>query len=166
MIAPDWTKSTREPINFGRFIYQFPLDIISSIWQLERSSLNSEFFFSDPNSYTKVREPWLPFYLPIAGGRIVGFIPFPMVLALCEMQTASSRIWTQVPKSISDNNNCYSKGFSRQGVQILHPHHRKIIDTQRRKKESYSVHYEDIFPRVWILHSDQRQNCRRVTYWS
>ena len=30
-------------------------------------------------------EPSLPFYLPIAGGRIIGFIPFPKVLVLCEM---------------------------------------------------------------------------------
>ena len=27
------------------------------------------------------------FYLPIAGGRIVGFIPFPRVLKLCKMQS-------------------------------------------------------------------------------
>ena len=32
-----------------------------------------------------VKEYSLPYYLPIAGGR-VGFIPFPRVLALSEMQ--------------------------------------------------------------------------------
>ena len=37
-------------------------------------------------------ETSLPYYLPIAGGRIIGFIPFPRVLALCEMQTVWSRI--------------------------------------------------------------------------
>ena len=42
-----------------------------------------------------VKEPSLPYYLPIAGGRVVGCIPFPRVLALCEMYTASSRIRTQ-----------------------------------------------------------------------
>ncbi len=35
-------------------------------------------------------------YLPIAGGRIIGFIPFPKVLVLCEMQSVRSRIWTCV----------------------------------------------------------------------
>ena len=34
----------------------------------------------------------LPYYLPIAGGRVIGFIPFPRVLVLCEMQSVSSRI--------------------------------------------------------------------------
>ena len=29
-------ESIREPIYYGRFINQFPLDIIKSIWQLER----------------------------------------------------------------------------------------------------------------------------------
>ena len=44
---------------------------------LKRSlaGLNSEFSFS----------------LPIAGGRIIGFIPFPRVLVLCEMQSVLSR---------------------------------------------------------------------------
>ena len=28
---------------------------------------------------------FLPYYLPIAGARIIGFIPFPRVLVLCEM---------------------------------------------------------------------------------
>ena len=37
-------------------------------------------------------EPSLSYYLPIAGGRIIGFIPFPRVLVLCEMQSVSSRI--------------------------------------------------------------------------
>ena len=30
--------------------------------------------------------------LQIAGGRTIGFIPFPRVLVLCEMQSVSSRI--------------------------------------------------------------------------
>ena len=46
-------------------------------------------------------EPSLPYYLPIAGGRIIRFIPFPRVLVLCEMQSVSSRIWTRVTVSIS-----------------------------------------------------------------
>ena len=47
--------------------------------------LNSEFSFST-NCFTKAEEPSLPYYLPLAGGRILGFIPFPRVLVLCELQ--------------------------------------------------------------------------------
>ena len=35
---------------------------------------------------TKAEEISLPYYLPIAGERIIVFIPFPRVLVLCEMQ--------------------------------------------------------------------------------
>ena len=45
---------------------------------LKRSlaGLNSEFSFSKTSCLTKAEEPSLPYYLPIAGGRIIGFIPF------------------------------------------------------------------------------------------
>ena len=56
------------------------------------TGLNSEFSFSYTSCHTKVKEPSLLYYLLIAGGRIVGFIPFPRVLAQCEMQTASFQI--------------------------------------------------------------------------
>ena len=52
----------------------------------------------------------LPYYFPIAGGRIIGFIPFPRVLVLCEMQLAWSRIWTRVAVSISNDDNHYTTG--------------------------------------------------------
>ena len=55
----------------------------------------------------------LPYYLPIAGGRIIGFIPFPRVLVLCEMQSVSSRIWTRVVVSISYDDNHYTTGTSK-----------------------------------------------------
>ena len=55
-------------------------------------------------------EPSLPYYLPIAGGRIIGFIPFPKVLVLCEMQSVSSWIWTRVTVSISYDNKHYTMG--------------------------------------------------------
>ena len=51
-----------------------------------------------------------PTILPIAGGRIIGFIPFPKVLVLCEMQSVRSRIWTCVAVSISCNDNHYTTG--------------------------------------------------------
>ena len=51
-----------------------------------------------------------PTILPIAGERIIGFIPFPRVLVLCEMQSVSSRIWTCVAVSISYDDNHYTMG--------------------------------------------------------
>ena len=45
-----------------------------------------------------VKKSSLPYYLPIAGGRILGFIPFLRVLVLCEMQTASFRILNSVQR--------------------------------------------------------------------
>ena len=68
-----------------------------SIFKQSLTGLNSEFSFS---------------YLPIAGGRIIGFIPLPRVLVLCEMQSVSSMIWTRVAVSISYDNNHYTTGTS------------------------------------------------------
>ena len=56
---------------------------------------------------TKAEKLSLPYYLPIVGGRIIGFIPFPRVLVRCEMQSASSKIWTRVIVSISHDDNHY-----------------------------------------------------------
>ena len=71
------------------------------------------FFLLDslPNQGWKTR---LPYYLPIAGGRIIGFMPFSRVLVLCEMQSVSSRIWTRVAVSISCDDNHYTTGTSRE----------------------------------------------------
>ena len=49
-------------------------------------------------SFSYVKEPILPYYSSIAGGRTIGFILF---LTLCEMKIASSRIWTCFSVSIS-----------------------------------------------------------------
>ena len=64
-------------------------------------------------------EPSLPFYLPIVGRRIIGFIPFPRVLVLCEMQSVSSRIWTRVAVSIPYDDNHYTTAFSRVIIRKL-----------------------------------------------
>ena len=77
------------------------------------TGLNSEFSFSETSSLTKAEEPSLSYYLPIAGGRIIGFIPFPRVLVLCEMQWVSSRIWTRVAMLISYGDNNYTTGVYR-----------------------------------------------------
>ena len=58
------------------------------------SSSTIDFEFSFPHD--KIKEPSLPYYLSIVGGTIVGYIHFPRLLALCWMQTASSRFWTWV----------------------------------------------------------------------
>ena len=50
------------------------------------SGFDSELSFSEIHCRTKVEEPCLPFYLPIAERRIIGFIFFPRVLALCKNQ--------------------------------------------------------------------------------
>ena len=80
-----------------------------STFKRSLTGLNSEFSSS---CLTKAEEPSLSYYLPIAGGRIIGFIPFPRVLVLCEMQSVSSRIWTRVVVSISYDDNHYTTGTS------------------------------------------------------
>ena len=75
------------------------------------TGFNSEFSFSYTSYLPKAEEPSLSYNLPIAGGRIIGFIPFPRVLVLCEMQSVSSRIWTRVAVSISYDDNHYTTGM-------------------------------------------------------
>ena len=74
------------------------------------TGLNSEFPFSLTSCLTKAEEPNLPYYLSIAGGRIIGFIPFPRVLVLCEIQSVLSRNWTRIAVSISCDDNHYTTG--------------------------------------------------------
>ena len=80
-----------------------------SFFKRSLTGLNSEFSFSKTSCLTKAEEPSLPYYLLIAGG-IIGFIPFPRVLVLCEMQSVRSRIWTRVAVSISCDDNHYTTG--------------------------------------------------------
>ena len=68
-----------------------------SIFKRSLTGMNSEFSFSEPSLS----------YLPIAGGRIIGLIPFPRVLVQCEMQSFSSRIWTFIKLSM-----CYQDWHS------------------------------------------------------
>ena len=63
-----------------------------SIFKRSLTGFNSEFSFSQTSCLTKAEETSLSYYLPIAGGRIIGFIPFPRVLELYEMQLFLSRI--------------------------------------------------------------------------
>ena len=70
------------------------------------------FSFFYTGCLNKAKEPSLLYYLHIAGRIIVGFIPFPGELVLCEMQSALSRIWTYVAVSTSYDNNYYTMGIS------------------------------------------------------
>ena len=83
-----------------------------SIFKRSLTGLNSEFSFSYSSCLTKAEEPYLPYYLPIAGERITGFMPLPRVLMLWEMQSVSSKIWTCVVVSISYDDNHYTTGTS------------------------------------------------------
>ena len=85
-----------------------------SIFKQSLTGLNSEFSFSYTSCPTKAEELSLPYYLLIAGGRIIGFIPLlcemqiiGFIPLLCEMQSISSRIRTRVAVSISYDENHY-----------------------------------------------------------
>ena len=67
-----------------------------------------QFSFSYTGCYIKDEEPSLPYDLPIVAGRIIGFIPFPIVLGLCAKQTVSFRIWTRVAVFISHDGHHYN----------------------------------------------------------
>ena len=71
-----------------------------SLFKRSITGFNKEFSFSLIGCATKAKEPSLPFYLPIAGERIIRFISFSRVSEHCKMQLVSSRIWTCATVSI------------------------------------------------------------------
>ena len=87
------------------------------------TSINLELSFIYIGCLTKAKEISLPYYLPIAWGRAIGFIPFPSLLELREMQCISSGIWTHVVVSIFYDDNQFttdtSKNIGRYFVLIL-----------------------------------------------
>ena len=89
-----------------------------SIFKRSLTGFNSEISFSKTSCLTKAEEPSLSYNLPIDGGRIIGFIPYPRVLVLCEMQSVSSSIWTRVAVSISYDDNNYTTGTSWKNCDI------------------------------------------------
>ena len=70
--------------------------------------------FSSPRPFAilRLKSPVWPTILPIKGGRIVEFSLFPEVLALCEMQSAVSWVWTCVAMSIFHSSNHCSMNTS------------------------------------------------------
>ena len=100
-----WYNHIYQPLRSGRMWHKVN-------FKRSLTGLNSEFSFSKTSCLNKAEETSLSYYLPIAGGRIIGFIPFPRVLVLCEMQLVSARIWTSVAVSISYHGNHYTTGTS------------------------------------------------------
>ena len=74
---------------------------LNGVWQVWIQSFPSPRLVASPRLKNQV----CPTILPIDGGRIIGFILFPRVLVLCEMQLAWSRFWTRVAVSISYDDN-------------------------------------------------------------
>ena len=79
------------------------VNFLSGVWQVWIQSFPSPRLVTSP----RLKNLVCLTILPIAGGRIIGFIPFPRVLVQCEMQLVSSRIWTRVAVSISYDDNHY-----------------------------------------------------------
>ena len=75
------------------------------------TGLNSEYSFLT-SCFTKAEEISLSYYLPIARGRIIGFIPFPRVLVLCENAVSLVQDWTSFAVSISYDENHYTTDTS------------------------------------------------------
>ena len=93
-----------------------------SIFKQSWTGLNSEFCFSYTGCLTKAKKPGMPYYLPIAGGRKIEFIPFPKVLMLCEMQRTLFWIWIRVAMSISYDDNHYTMDTSIDRVTLIYGH--------------------------------------------
>ena len=102
-----WVLLFTQPLRSGRIWHK-----VNFFFKRSLTSLNSEFSFFYTSCITKAEKPSLPYYLRIARGRIIGFIPFPRVLVLCEIQSGSSRIWTCVTVSISYDDSHYTTGTS------------------------------------------------------
>ena len=84
----------------------------SLIFKRSLTDLNSEFSFSLSGYLTQAKKYILPYYLPRAGGRIIGFILSPRVFVLCEMKTALPRFWTLFDVSISNDDDHYTTANS------------------------------------------------------
>ena len=97
-------------------------------------------------------EPSLSYYLPIAGGRIIGFIPFPRVLVLCEMQSVSSRIWTRIAVFISYGDNDYTTGTSIHDTQFFYKLSTSSSSSKTnlmQKNPATVLNYREVFFNFW-----------------
>ena len=85
---------------------------VRSIFKRGLTGLGSEFCVFLTGCLTKAKELSLRYYLPLVGGRLIGFIPSPKVFVQCELKSASSRFWTRGSVSISKDNNYYATSTS------------------------------------------------------
>ena len=113
----------------------------------------------------------LPYYLLIAGGRIIGFIPFPRVLVLCDMQSVSSRIWIRVAVSISYDDNHYTTGTSKKlfviCVLIVFNKFWPKVFVRRKvfvNKSFFSESFKIVLKRIGMLQKKQRKEIGYATY--
>ena len=92
------------------YIYIYIYMEYKVIFKWSLTDLSSSFSFSYTGSDNKDKEHNIHYYLPIVGGRIIQFIHLARLLALCELQTASSSIWTRLTVSIFySNNHCTTR---------------------------------------------------------
>ena len=66
-----------------------------SIFKWSLTGLNSEFSFSQTSCLIKAEEPSLPYYLPIAGGRIFWFIPLQKHYKRLKNRWVRLEIWVK-----------------------------------------------------------------------
>ena len=100
---PDWdyTKCLYLPTPFIRAGYD-----TRSVFYAEFNRFWIQSFLSPrPVATPRLKSLICSIILPMTERRIVRFIPFLKILALCEMTTASSSIWILVAVSISYNDN-------------------------------------------------------------
>ena len=99
------------------YIYPTPLHeqdaIRGQFFKRGLKGLNLEFSFFLTGFHTRVKELSLPYYLLIAWGNIVGFIPFERVSAM-EKANSPIQVWTQVTVSISNDDNHYTMSIGNQ----------------------------------------------------
>ena len=108
------------------------------------TGLNSEFSFSLTSCLLKAEGPSLSYYLPIAGGRIIGFIPFPRVLVKCNQSRPGFELVPPCPFPTTITITPRAPPKQELYVQVRRTRH--VGHCQRRKEEFMS--------NVWLLQMD------------
>ena len=102
---------------------------------------------------------------------IIGLIPFPRLLVLCEMLSVSSRIWTRVALSISYDDNHYTTGtltliiilfninnlFSDSKV-VLYTIHIQLQNTQYIYRRTLLYRYERFINFLTSVHRNEERD--------
>ena len=129
-----------------------------SIFEAEFNRFQFRVFFLPEN--TKFQAPSQRSYFSTAGGRIVGCILFPSVLALCEMKTTLFRIWSLIVMPIFyDNNHCItSTSIFIHNIKVVLKRIRKRVPTDKirtycslNKQYMKEVHLQKISYLIMIV---------------